>query len=302
LEELIQEFAIVTDRIKKKIDTIIIALSKSLFFLKMKFSYCFFAMFLEIVLSQKPTRLHTPTKRTNLPKNCSFYGGIFTSVMRRIFNPGFHKDLFTEIELMLTTSSLPPQCTLLIEETIPRGMYVDPDQMRDIQAMGGLQAYIPTTVDVEKPEYESESFRVFIFRQLSIQENLRVTSVQLPVHMRYHKPAKVSDSKPTTSAPSAIVKVQNPRLLLTCEGDNIANHCPERAVTSFCDASGMEKCEFLDIPYDVNVNAIEVSVPVGNVEHTTYVVGLTTFLVSGSTIYLLVTLFRSHETSHLHVD
>ena len=51
-----------------------------------------------------------------------------------------------------------------------------------------------------------------------------------------------------------------------------------------------------------NVNAIEVSVPVGNVEHTTYVVGLTTFLVSGSTIYLLVTLFRSHETSHMHVD
>ena len=51
-----------------------------------------------------------------------------------------------------------------------------------------------------------------------------------------------------------------------------------------------------------NTNAIEVSVPVGNVEHTTYVVGLTTFLVSGSTIYLLVTLFRSHETSHLHVD
>ena len=163
----------------------------------------------------------------------------------------FSRDLFTEIELMLTTSSLPPQCTLLIEETIPRGMYVDPDQLRDIQEMGGLQAYIPTTVDIEKPEYESESFRVFIFRQLSIQENLRVTSVQLPVHMRYHKPAKVSDSKPSTSAPSAIVKVQNPRLLLTCEGDNIAIHCPERAVTSFCDASGMEKCEFLDIPYDV---------------------------------------------------
>ena len=61
----------------------------------------------------------------------------------------------------------------------------------------------------------------------------------------------MSDSKPSTSAPSAIVKLQNPRLLLTCEGDNIAAYCPERTVTSFCDSSGTEKCEFLDIPYDV---------------------------------------------------
>ena len=53
-----------------------------------------------------------------------------------------------------------------------------------------------------------------------------------------------------------------------------------------------------------NVNAIEVSVPVGNVDHTTYVVGLTTFLVSASTFYILVTLFRSHSShdGHIHQD
>ena len=53
-----------------------------------------------------------------------------------------------------------------------------------------------------------------------------------------------------------------------------------------------------------NVNAIEVSVPVGNVDHTTYVVGLTTFLVSASTFYILVTLFRSHSSQdgHIHQD
>ena len=44
-----------------------------------------------------------------------------------------------------------------------------------------------------------------------------------------------------------------------------------------------------------NVNAIEVSVPVGNSDHTTMVVGLTTFIVSGGTVYLLVTLFRTVE-------
>ena len=130
-------------------------------------------------------------------------------------------------------------------------MYVDPDQLRDIQESGGVQTFIPTKVDVEKPEFESESFRVFIFRSLQIQENLRITNVQLPVHMRYHKPAKSSDSKPSMASPAAIVKLQNPRLLLSCEGENMAAQCPEKAVTSFCDSSGTEKCEYLLIPYEV---------------------------------------------------
>ena len=196
---------------------------------------------------------------------------------------------------MLTTSILPNVCTLVIEETMPRGMYVDPDQLRDLQESTGLSSFVPTKVDVEKPEFESESFRVFLFRRLGIQENLRITAVKLPVHMRYHKPAKPSESIPSSTAPSAIVKLQNPRLLLSCEGEDITEKCPERAITSYCDSSGTEKCAYLQIPYEVNVNAIEVSVPVGNLDHAPYVVGLTTFVVSGSTIYLLVTLFRNYD-------
>ena len=161
------------------------------------------------------------------------------------------RELLTEIELMLTTSILPPKCMLAIEETIPRGMYVDPDQLRDLYQSNGFASYIPTKVDVEKPEFESESFRVFIFRKLEIEQNLRVTNVQLPVHMRYHKPAQIVDLKPSSSAPTAIVKLQNPRLLLSCEGENVAAHCPEKTVTSFCDSTGTEKCEFLLIPYEI---------------------------------------------------
>ena len=163
----------------------------------------------------------------------------------------YYRDLLTEIEIMLTTSILPPLCTLVIEETMPKGMYVDPDQLRDFQESAGLSTFVPTRVDVEKPEFESESFRVFIFRRLQIQENLRITSVKLPVHLRYHKPAIITESKSSSTAPSAIVKLQNPRLLLACEGENIAAHCAEKTVTSYCDFTGTEKCEFLHIPYEV---------------------------------------------------
>jgi hypothetical protein len=33
--------------------------------------------------------------------------------MRRIFNPGIHKQLLTEVEIMLTTTLLPDRCQLL---------------------------------------------------------------------------------------------------------------------------------------------------------------------------------------------
>ena len=112
---------------------------------------------------------------------------------------------------MWTTSILPESCRLVIEETLPRGMYVDPDQLRDLSEMGILNTYVPgniiifdnfpsertmisqiilmnvieifvARIDVEAPEFESESFRVMVFRNLDIQvmsnkSNLKISSV-----------------------------------------------------------------------------------------------------------------------------
>ena len=55
----------------------------------------------------------------------------------------YYRQLSTEVELMWTTSILPESCRLLIEETLPRGMYVDPDQLRDLSDMGILNTYVP---------------------------------------------------------------------------------------------------------------------------------------------------------------
>jgi hypothetical protein len=43
---------------------------------------------------------------------------------------------------MLTTSMLPPHCRLVIEETVPKGMYVDPDQLRDMEETHGLKTFV----------------------------------------------------------------------------------------------------------------------------------------------------------------
>ena len=131
--------------------------------------------------------------------------------------------------------------------------------------MKGLSSYVAANVDVEKPEFESEAFRVFLFRNLDIQENLRITTVDMPVHLRYHKPsspthalnsgdvspAAASAAAAASTQPVAIVKIQNPRLLLACGSENVANYCPEKTVTSYCDSTGTTKCEYMQIPYKV---------------------------------------------------
>lgn len=222
-------------------------------------------------------------------ETCSFLDGVFVSVMRRIFSQGFHKQLLSEVEVMLTTTLLPDKCQLLVEETMPRGAYVDPDEMRDLRFKTGLRSYIPAKVDVEKPEFESEAFRVFIFRTLKVRENLRVTSIQLPVHIRYHKPDTPDHH---STHPMATAKIPNPRLLLACPQEDILTNCTSRKVTAFCDETGTAKCEWVNLPYKINVASVEVSVPVGNMDHTSLVVGVTTLVTCGATIYLIITMFR----------
>ena len=147
-----------------------------------------------------------------------------------------------------------------------------------------FRAFIPTKVDIEKPEFESEAFRVFIFRPLRVQENLRVTSIQVPVHMRYHKPSP---------APAvASVKISNPRVLLSCLEEDIVSNCSDRRVISYCDETGAAKCQWLNLPYKINVPNIEVTIPVGNSDQGSVVVAVTTLVTCGATIYLIISVTR----------
>ena len=70
---------------------------------------------------------------------------------------------------MLTTSMLPEKCHLIIEETVPRGMYVDPDQLRDLSESQGLQTFVSSkneksVSELNKliPVFLSFSSRVFL--------------------------------------------------------------------------------------------------------------------------------------------
>lgn len=230
-------------------------------------------------------------------EKCPILDGIHVSVLRRIFGAGFHKHILSEFELMLTSTILPERCHVIVEETIPRGAFVDADELRDLEERSGLRVRVPSTVSTEKAEFESEAFRVLIHRNLDVQENLRVTKIMFPIKMRYHRPAPTTSSREN---PTAIVKIQNPRILLNCQGEDLTDNCTSRVVTGYC-SNFESKCQYINLPYKVNVAGLEVSVPVGNSDHTSLVVAITTLITCGGTIYLLVTLYRE-EKIHRRTD
>ena len=51
-------------------------------------------------------------------------------------------------------------------------------------------------------------------------------------------------------------------------------------------------CDLREVSFQALMNAGQVSVPVGNSEHTHLVVAVTTLVTSGATIYLVISMFR----------
>ena len=68
---------------------------------------------------------------------------------------------------MWTTSILPESCRLVIEETLPRGMYVDPDQLRDLSEMGKLKTYVPGRPAQHSPM--KQIYRRFLNKRIQLK-------------------------------------------------------------------------------------------------------------------------------------
>ena len=53
------------------------------------------------------------------------------------------------------------------------------------------------------------------------------------------------------------MRVPNPRLLLACPEDpDLSANCSARTVSAFCDETGQEKCDWINVPYKVWLNYV----------------------------------------------
>lgn len=114
---------------------------------------------------------------------------------------------FSEIKYNLKFAPALSSCDVLLVQDIPSSVYVDNDQLFNLNKLNKLKTFVPSYIDIELPTSKSSGFKVFMFNQIRKTVNLT-----LPVHFRYHDP---SDRKFNR------VEIESPKIFMS-------SNCPIR--------------------------------------------------------------------------
>nr|DBA25854.1 TPA: hypothetical protein GDO54_010198 [Pyxicephalus adspersus] len=133
-------------------------------------------------------------------------------VEREILKNGFHRDLVTRVHVQGFTEQV-DSCRILLNETIPSGLFMDPYQISSLQEHNHVEVIMPSFVDVEAPEYLSKEHTALVY--MKPDEACKHCYISIvPVHARYHRPS--------AEAPEVSILVGSPQLLIRCsKGDAI---------------------------------------------------------------------------------
>ncbi|CAG0920420.1 unnamed protein product [Notodromas monacha] len=201
-------------------------------------------------------------------------------------------DMEVNIELMATGWTSSDACTVLLIHTIPKGAYVDPDEIADLQdaPLSRNTFLIKGAVDVEIPESAAEPHKLLAFCPLSTSENLLKAQLRFPVHLRYH--AAVDGS---VEALEAKVSFPAPRMLLLCDNMELDRACMRLSIKAPCDARNSSFCTWLGLKYKTNSGIITAMVPVGDVSLWLIVVLGTVIITGCACIYLIIVIHRKDK-------
>uniref|UniRef100_A0A2C9M139 Phosphatidylinositol-glycan biosynthesis class X protein n=1 Tax=Biomphalaria glabrata TaxID=6526 RepID=A0A2C9M139_BIOGL len=209
---------------------------------------------------------------------------------RTLLGHGFHRDLITRLTLPpgITASLSKPQCTLLLIETLPSGVYADPYQLNSLKLFGGSQVLFDSPVNVENAEFLSRSHELYIFVNVSDHftkdsTNHTEIDVSFPIHARYHKPSP--------DKTHAIVTILHPSLYSNCSESDVTS-----SITAPCDLSNTSICDWVPLTYLSTSAPLTLYVPVGQESHKPIVI-LVTLLVSITVSALLVKVMWISQTA-----
>lgn len=209
---------------------------------------------------------------------------IEVDLTRHIENEGFHRELHASVEI-LTNYSIFSECILVQREVMPAGVYVNPDELAELQRSGQLAGCVGADVNTEAPKETSDPLEVFIYYTLKQVGNKLSGSVILPFHLRYHNPLPAGGD--------VDVLLDSPSLLLKC---NPPSECFSDGVTvaAPCIPCSSEKCYWNDIPYKTDSHSISLKVPVGSVNQYYTVLVCTLVTTCAGSLYIIKLLATYH--------
>lgn len=157
-------------------------------------------------------------------------------------------------------------CDLLLVQDIPSSVYVDNDQLFNLNKLNKLKSYVNSNVDVEQPTAKASPFKVFIFDQ--VRKTINIT---LPVHFRYHEP---SDKKFNR------VEIESPKVFLSnCHqrGKTVQLPCVNSSdVLDVVEVNAVSHCQWVET--EVAPITLSFLIPVGNIQSYAFVLPVTIFI------------------------
>lgn len=173
---------------------------------------------------------------------------------------------FREINYNLRFSPVVGGCDLLLVQDIPSSVYVDNDQLFNLNKLNKLKTFVNNYVDVEQPTSKAEPFKVFIYSQ--VKKNLNIT---LPVHFRYHEPSDKKFNRVEIDSPKIFLSNCHQKgkvLTLPCENSSDIN--------DFIDIRSVSYCPWTET--EIAPITLSFLIPVGNIRSYTFVLPVTIFI------------------------
>jgi GPI mannosyltransferase 1 subunit X len=146
-------------------------------------------------------------------------------------------------------------------------VYVDNDQLSNLNKLDKLKTFVESYIDVEQPTAKAAPFKVFIFNQ--VKKSLNIT---LPIHFRYHEP---SDKKFNR------VEIDSPKVFLSnChQKGRVVSMLPcanNSEITDFVDINLVSYCPWIET--EIAPITLSFLIPVGNIQSYTFVLPVTIFI------------------------
>ncbi|KAF5270266.1 hypothetical protein FQA39_LY18882 [Lamprigera yunnana] len=200
------------------------------------------------------------------------------SMSQKVENEGFHRDINWLIESLTVGNEewKNSNCKVSLLLDVPPEMYVNPDELFDLNRTGQISAYVEGDVNVETPAHESKEHKVYVFLK---DYNIEKASVQLPVHLRYQRAA--------IAGGFGKVNLIKPTILVLCP---IAGRelCGEhQKIVAPCDDASQHMCVWNNITYQALFDDVQLFVPIGDLDDYPVVAIITLLLGCVGSIYIL---------------
>lgn len=214
---------------------------------------------------------------------------------RSLIGQGFHRNLETSIVLDKDLRELysSAQCSLLLIESLPAGVYADPFQLSSMGPVKGSEIRLDGVVNIEAAEFMSKLHELYVFINVSLYAADTKTeqtdiNISFPIHARYHKPSSdpnVSHSKAT---------IFHPGLYSNCSKSDGGSF-----VTAPCNVSSKFLCQWEQVPYICSGAPLQLIIPVG-MERDKPIVIMVTLLVSITVCSLLLKFIWDSSYAQTH--